>query len=102
MPAVDVRRAAPAAEAGLLGDFRRYLGDQRGLGPGTVDAYARYAGDCVRVWWPAGRIAVAELDAGDVISLVRLAMDDGRHGAAIWCGHGVFARNLVKIAALAR
>ncbi len=26
---------------------------------------------------------------------------DNRHGAAIWCGHGVFARNLVKIAALA-
>jgi len=26
---------------------------------------------------------------------------DGRHGAAIWCGHGVFAHNLVKIAALA-
>jgi IS5 family transposase len=25
---------------------------------------------------------------------------DGRHGAAIWCGHGVFAHNLVKIAAL--
>jgi IS5 family transposase len=27
---------------------------------------------------------------------------DGRHGAAIWCGHGVFAHNLVKIAVLAR
>jgi transposase, IS5 family len=27
---------------------------------------------------------------------------DGRHGAAIWCGHGVFAHNLVKIAAMAR
>jgi IS5 family transposase len=26
---------------------------------------------------------------------------DGRHGAAIWCGHGVLAHNLVKIAALA-
>jgi IS5 family transposase len=26
---------------------------------------------------------------------------DTRHGAAIWCGHGVFAHNLVKIAALA-
>ena len=26
---------------------------------------------------------------------------DGRHGAAIWCGHGVFAHNLVKIANLA-
>jgi IS5 family transposase len=26
---------------------------------------------------------------------------DGRHGAAIWCGHGVFAHNLIKISALA-
>jgi IS5 family transposase len=26
---------------------------------------------------------------------------DGKHGAATWCGHGVFAHNLVKIAALA-
>jgi IS5 family transposase len=26
---------------------------------------------------------------------------DGRHGAAIWCGHGVFAHNLAKIGALA-
>jgi IS5 family transposase len=27
---------------------------------------------------------------------------DGRQGAAIWCGHGVFAHNLVKIGALTR
>jgi hypothetical protein len=26
---------------------------------------------------------------------------DGRHGASIWCGHRVFARNLIKIGALA-
>ena len=26
---------------------------------------------------------------------------DGRHGAAIWCGHGVFAHNLIKIGVLA-
>jgi hypothetical protein len=26
---------------------------------------------------------------------------DGREGASIWCGHGVFAHNLVKISALA-
>jgi IS5 family transposase len=25
---------------------------------------------------------------------------DGREGASIWCGHGVFAHNLVKISAL--
>jgi IS5 family transposase len=27
---------------------------------------------------------------------------DGKKGATIWCGHGVFAHNLVKLAALAR
>jgi transposase, IS5 family len=27
---------------------------------------------------------------------------DGRHGAVIWCGHGVFAHSLIKIAALPR
>jgi IS5 family transposase len=26
---------------------------------------------------------------------------DGREGASIWCGHGVFTHNLVKISALA-
>ena len=26
---------------------------------------------------------------------------DGRDGASIWCGHGVFTHNLVKISALA-
>ena len=26
----------------------------------------------------------------------------GRHGAALWCGHGVFDCNLVKIAGLSR
>ncbi len=26
---------------------------------------------------------------------------DGRQGATIWCGHGVFAHNLAKIATLA-
>ena len=26
---------------------------------------------------------------------------DGRQGATIWCGHGVFAHNLAKISALA-
>jgi transposase, IS5 family len=26
---------------------------------------------------------------------------DGRHGAAIWCGHGVFTHNLIKIGTLA-
>jgi IS5 family transposase len=26
---------------------------------------------------------------------------DTRHGAAIWCGHGVFTHNLIKIGAIA-
>lgn len=78
VPAADGRRVAAAAEAALLGEFRRYLGDQRGLGPGTVDVCARYARDCIRTWWPDAPIAVAELDAGDVISLVRSAMDQRR------------------------
>jgi transposase, IS5 family len=26
---------------------------------------------------------------------------DGKNGAAIWCGHGIFTRNLVKISARA-
>jgi len=26
---------------------------------------------------------------------------DGRQGAAIWCGHGVFAHNLAKISTMA-
>jgi integrase/recombinase XerD len=78
VPAAEVKRAAPAAEAGLLGDFRLYLRDQRGLGPGTVDAYARCSRDCIRTWWPDAPIAVAELDARDVISVVRSAMDQRR------------------------
>jgi len=28
-------------------------------------------------------------------------MLDGLNGARIWCGHGVFAHNLIKISALA-
>jgi site-specific recombinase XerD len=78
VPVAEVKGAAPTAEAGLLGDFRRYLRDQRGLCPGTVDAYARYAKDCIRTWWPDAPAAVAELDAGDVISVVRSAADQRR------------------------
>jgi IS5 family transposase len=29
-------------------------------------------------------------------------LPDGKNGAAIWCGYGVLAHNLVKISALAR
>jgi len=76
VPAVDV--VVAGAEDGLLNEFRSYLSDQRGLSATTVEAYASYADDCIRRWWPHGRVAVAELDAGDVISLVRSAADDRR------------------------
>jgi site-specific recombinase XerD len=77
VPAGDVAASA-GVEAGLLEDFGRYLIDQRGLSATTVEAYAGYADDCIRHWWPHGQVAVAELDASDVISLVRSAADDRR------------------------
>jgi hypothetical protein len=78
VPAVEVTRAEPSAEDELLGAFRHYLIDQRGLTPATVEGYAGYARACVRSWWPDGQIAVADLDAGDVITLVRSGVDSGR------------------------
>ena len=78
VPAADVARAAPRAEAVLLEDFRGYLTAQRGLSVTTVEAYASYARECIRGWWPDGQIAVAELNAGEVISLVRSEMDNRR------------------------
>lgn len=69
---------APRAEAVVLDDFRHYLGVQRGLSATTVEAYARYGGECIRAWWPDGKAAIAELDADDVISVIRSAMDRRR------------------------
>lgn len=77
VPAVEVTRAEPSAEDELLGAFRHYLIDQRGLTPATVESYAGYARACIRSWWPDGQIAVADLDAGDVITLVRSGVDSG-------------------------
>ena len=42
-----------------------------------------------------GRISCAKRDFG----LAR-TRNDGLHGARTWCGHGIFAHNLVKIAGL--
>ena len=47
---------------------------------------------------PAPRGGSATSNAGYGWDRTRL---DGRQGAAIWCGHGVFAHNLAKIGALA-
>jgi site-specific recombinase XerD len=78
VPAVGGSRSGLGAGAVLVGDFRSYLRDQRGLSVATVEAYARYAADCIRAWWPGGQIDVAGLDSGDVISLVRTARDQQR------------------------
>ena len=84
VPAVDGSRVGLVAGAVLVEDFRRYLRDQRGLSVATVEAYARYAAECIRAWWPDGRIDVADLGAGDVISLVRAARDR-RHHPSLRC-----------------
>ncbi len=78
VPAVDGSRVGLGAGAVLVEDLRSYLRDQRGLSVASVEAYARYATDCIRAWWPDGQIDVAELDADDVISLVRTARDQQR------------------------
>jgi len=42
-----------------------------------------------------GRISCAKRDFG-----LNRTRNDGLHGARTWCGHGIFAHNLVKIATL--
>lgn len=83
-PVVDVARSPLGAEAVLVEDFRCYLSDQRGLSATTVETYARYAVDCIRCWWPHGQIASAELGAGDVVAVVRSAMER-RHDPSLRC-----------------
>jgi integrase/recombinase XerD len=78
VPAAGGSRAGLGAGAVLVEDFCSYLRDQRGLSVATVEAYARYAAGCIRAWWPDGQIDVAQLDAGDVIWLVRAARDQRR------------------------
>jgi integrase/recombinase XerD len=78
VPAAGSSRPGLGAGEVLVGDFRSYLRDQRGLSVATVEAYARYATDCIGAWWPGGQVDVAGLDAGDVLWLVRAARDRQR------------------------
>jgi hypothetical protein len=57
-------------------------------------------GDFYFCWKPAGVVPqyVTDFKRGYGWDRTRL---DGRDGASIWCGHGVFTHNLVKISALA-
>jgi IS5 family transposase len=52
--------------------------------------------------WSSGGLALkgGSATSNEVYGWDRTRLD-GREGAAIWCGHGVFAHNLTKIAALA-
>ena len=84
VPAAGGSGVGRGAEAVLVGDFRSYLRDQRGLSAATVEAYGRYATYCIRAWWPGGQIDFAGLDAGDVIWLVRTARDQ-QHPASLRC-----------------
>jgi integrase/recombinase XerD len=61
VPAAGGSRSGLGAGEVLVGDFRIYLRDQRGLSVATVQAYARYAADCIGAWWPGGQIDVAGL-----------------------------------------
>jgi integrase/recombinase XerD len=78
VPGVDSSRSGLGAGEVLVGDFRSYLRDQRGLSVATVEAYARYAAECIGAWWPGGPIDVAGLEAGDVIWLVCTARGQQR------------------------
>ena len=75
VPAVEVAPAPEGAEAELLAGFQRYLRDQRGLSEKTVTAYRDYARACLRVWWPDGVVAPAELGAAEVVAVVRSGVE---------------------------
>lgn len=61
--------ASPAEQ--LVEDYRRYLERQRGLAAGSIELYVRQICRVVSWWWPDGRVAVEELDAGSIVALVR-------------------------------
>ena len=87
--AIEVVAAAevePAqnAEEELLASFQHYLRDQRGLSESTVEAYRNYARICLRVWWPDGQVAPAELGAADVVAVVRSGVD-AMHPPSLRC-----------------
>lgn len=61
--------ASPAEE--LMDSYRWYLQQQRGLAAGSIALYVAQIRRVVAVWWPDGHPRVGELDAADVVSLVR-------------------------------
>ena len=75
VPIAEVVPTARSAEEELLASFGHYLREQRGLGATTVEAYQNYARGCIRMWWPGGIVAPAELDAAEIIAVVRSSVD---------------------------
>jgi transposase, IS5 family len=82
---------------------------QPGAAMPAVPRHHRYAltsqrmpriGDFYFCWKPAGMVLQCVTDFKHRYGWDRTRLD-GRTGAAIWCGHGVFAHNLVKIGSLA-
>lgn len=75
VPIAEVAPTARSAEEELLASFGHYLRKQRGLGATTVEAYQNYARGCIRMWWPGGIVAPAELGAAEIIAVVRSSVD---------------------------
>ncbi len=92
MPAIErVHRRA--------GQVPRAVTADRGYGQAAVERDLHAAGVRKLVKWRTGcEGRISYLKRGYGWDRTRL---DGKHGAAIWCGHGVFAHNLAKIATLA-
>jgi integrase/recombinase XerD len=61
--------ASPAEE--LVEGYRCHLDQQRGLAAGSIALYLAQIRRVVAVWWPDGQARVGELDAADVVGLVR-------------------------------
>jgi hypothetical protein len=57
-------------------------------------------GDFYFCWKPAGMVLQCVTDFKRRYGWDRTRLDS-RQGASIWCRHGVFSHNLVKISALA-
>lgn len=75
VPVAEVVPTARSAEEELLASFGHYLRKQRGLAATTVEAYQNYARVCIRMWWPGGIVAPAELGAAEIIAVVRSSVD---------------------------
>lgn len=77
---------------------RRVVIPRRGQPPMSRKTVEHARGFRTLVKWRTGSEGrIAYLERGYGWDRTRL---DSREGAAIWCGHGVFAHNLVKIGAL--